>query len=104
MSLFKQTADKLGVTAHADGGFVGRSLSKSAARREKAEERRSSSGTSDKPIQVNVGGITIEVKTDGNAGDIITQIRNKKTEISNILSEFLSDALNESFENMPLAE
>lgn len=101
LNLWAQAGQALGVTKHANGGIVGGMLPSGGG--SSLGKTSSGSGSSGNTIHVNMGGVTIEVKADGQSGDILSQIQAKKNEIANMLSEMLSDALEESFENMPLA-
>lgn len=99
LDLLSQAEETLGVEKHASGGIVGGMLPASGSKTPSGE----SSGGSGKNISVNVGGVTISVNTDSGSGDIISQIQAKKAQISSVISEMLAEALEESFENMPLA-
>ena len=101
LELWKKTGELLGVQQHADGGFVGRSI------KNMGSGRKSGSGqntTSHGGIQISVGGITIEVKQDGeHSGSLLDAIRNQKGEIGNEIMSIFSEALEEAFSNTPLA-
>lgn len=99
LKLWEETGERLGVQKHADGGFIGSSLS--------GISLKASSGNSPKDskegIKINVGGITFEIKTEGNQGSILDMIRAQREEISNEISEILEEALLDGFANMPIA-
>lgn len=98
LSLWEQAGKALGVKEHASGGIAGGMLPTGGGSSPSASGKASGHA-----INVNMGGVTIEVKAEGNGGDLLAQIQAKKNEIANMLSEMLSEALEESFENMPLA-
>ena len=54
-------------------------------------------------IEINVGGITIQLGNGNDNGNIISQLSGNKKQITSMISEFLSEALEEAFESLPLS-
>lgn len=110
LELWEKAGKALGVLNHANGGITGNTSRNLLSRLSNRNTEEYSTHTpkpaepaKSGPIQVNVGGVKIEIKTDGNSGDIIQQIKAKGEEITNVLSEMISDAISEAYENIPLA-
>lgn len=101
IDLWKQAGKDLGVMNNADGGVYGGSSIRSLLTENSGDDSVSNAETEQKPnrtgnkVEVNVGGITIEISGNGDASDI----RNNKDEICNTIAE----ALQEAFQNLPLA-
>lgn len=101
--LLKQAADAMGIPAFANGGIVGGS-SKLRQMMNTANNSSHSVSISDEPqrrtggkIEVNVGGITIEISGGGNG--VAADVESNTDRISNAIAE----ALSEAFQNIPLA-
>lgn len=103
LALWKEAGRRLGVMANADGGvYGGSSIGRLLG------EAMSSGGSTDTPvraqeaqggpIQVEVGGITIQLTGSGNSAP--EELMKNKDQICNTLAE----ALQEAFQNLPLAE
>lgn len=95
LDLLSQAEDALGVSRHANGGVVGGMLPSSDG------ESSSDSGSSSRSGTVNVGGITFEINSNG--GDVVSQVQSRATEITEIVTNALADALEQAYENTPLA-
>lgn len=98
LELWEKTGEMLGVAKHANGGFVGRALS--AAGKGK---KQSPASDGEKKIEVNIGGVTIEVKAGEGNGNLLSMIKAQKNAIADEISEILANALSEAYENMPLS-
>lgn len=96
LSLLAQAEDALGVSRHANGGIVGGMLPGGHG------DSESDTGSSHGNGTVNVGGITFSINTSG-GGDIVSQIQGRSAEITEIVTNALADALEQAYENTPLA-
>lgn len=83
LDLWEETGKRLGVLKNANGGVY-------------AGGDGPSSGSS---VQVNVGGVTIEVKSEG--GNVLETIKAQKEQIATEVAEVLNVALSAQFNNMP---
>ena len=97
LELLAQAEDALGVSKHANGGVVGGMLPDGGD-----GESGSDSGSSSNKGTVNVGGINFSINANG-GGDIVTQIQGRSAEITEIVTNALADALEQAYENTPLA-
>lgn len=114
LELWEKAGKTLGVLNHANGGITGKTggytggllsrLSNTDAKKESQSTKAAKTPSQSGQIQVSVGGVTFEIHTGGNSGDIIQQIKARASEITNVLSEMISDAVSEAYENTPLAE
>lgn len=106
LELLKKTNQIMGVRQFADGGFSDGEESKSGSSfskyfsndtRDNTETSHTTARNNTGKIEVNVGGITIEIPSsgDGAAADIM----NSKDKICTMVAE----ALEEAFQNLPLA-
>lgn len=95
LKLWEQAGETLGIKKHASGGIVGSMLPKSGGK-----QKESDSGSS-KGIEVNVGGVTIQLS--GGDGNVISQLNNNKKKITSMISEMLNEAIEEAFESLPLS-
>lgn len=103
--LLKQAAHAMGVPAFADGGIVGggsrlremmndtESGGSSSVKNAESSQTPSRNGK----VEINVGGVTIEINSSGDG--IPADIENNKDRISSIIA----DALEQAWQNMPLA-
>lgn len=102
--LLKQAANAMGIPAFADGGVVGggsklrEMMNTESNRSYSVGESDSSQRTSGRGnVEVNVGGITIEIASSGDGAS--ADITNNK----DMICKTISDALEEAFQNIPLA-
>ena len=98
LSLWEQAGETLGVKKHAAGGITGSMLPSSGN-----SDSSAISGSQDGNIEINVGGITIQLGNGNDNGNIISQLSGNKKQITSMISEFLSEALEEAFESLPLS-
>lgn len=101
MDLWEKTGELLGVTPeyNAFGGIVGTTMSETPV---EAVPISYSSGGGNGTINVNVGGVTLTINTDG-SGDVVSAIKSQKDAIVDVISEALYEALLSQFSNTPLA-
>ena len=99
ISLWMQTGEMLGITPqrNALGGIVG--ADSHSGSDSSMSYRFAGIGT----VQINMGGITFQINTGGDASDILAAIKAQKDAICEVLTEALYEALVKQFENMPLA-
>ena len=98
LSLWEQAGETLGVKKHAAGGITGSMLPSSGN-----SDSSAISGSQDGNIEINVGGIAIQLGNGNDNGNIISQLSGNKKQITSMISEFLSEALEEAFESLPLS-
>lgn len=99
LDLWRQTGHMLGVPGFADGGLVGGNADE-GIRSHQSSGSGSAPGASS--VQVNVGGVTVEVNVNGGEGqDIAAAIAAQGEEIAEQISGILADALSAQFENTP---
>lgn len=108
LELWEKAGEALGVLKHAKGGIVGSGSLLSRLRSNDDGETSVFHASSENqnpagPIQVNMGGLTIEINTDSNSGDVIQQIKSRSTEVVNVIADMIADAVSEAYENIPLA-
>lgn len=101
MDLWEKTGELLGVTPeyNAFGGIVGTTMSETPV---EAVPISYSSGGGNGTINVNVGGVSLTINTDG-SGDVVSAIKSQKDAIVDVISEALYEALLSQFSNTPLA-
>ena len=99
LSLWEQAGETLGVKKHAAGGITGSMLPSSS----NSDSSITSGSHKDGNIEINVGGITIQLGNGNDNGNIISQLSGNKKQITSMISEFLSEALEEAFESLPLS-
>ena len=99
MDLWQKTGELLGVQPeyNALGGIVGATMSETPS----TTALNNTQGGNGK-IDVNIGGVTISVNTDG-SGDVLSAIKAQKDAIADVIAEAMYDALNSQFSNTPLA-
>ena len=105
ISLWKRTGEMLGITPenNYNGGIVGGNASETPSASAVANRPASGSAPSAQNINVNVGGITIQISANGGASDILQTIKEQKGEIADVISDALFEALKAQFQNTPLA-
>lgn len=97
LDLWEKTGKMLGVQEHKEGGFIGRAMSDNIS-----APTANSSGNN---VKVDIGNITLEVKTDGNsAPDIMSALKSKEKELSIMITRMINNAFKNGFENLPLAD
>lgn len=96
LELLAQAEDALGVTRHANGGIVGGMLPSGDGESTEGSGSTKNSGT------VQVGGINFTINSSG-GGDIVSQVQGRSAEITEIVTNALADALEQAYENTPLA-
>lgn len=99
LDLWHQAGAMLGVSQHAEGGFVGSGT---------PVGKRSSGGKKTMPINVSVGNITIELRGShdeaGNNIDLLKLLREQKNRVSDEICTILADALEAAYHNIPVAQ
>ena len=95
LSLLAQAEEALGVSRHANGGIVGGMLPSTDG------ESGQGSGSTKNTGNVSVGGINFTINANG--GDIVSQVQSRSAEITEIVTNALADALEQAYENTPLA-
>lgn len=104
LELWEKAGQVLGVAQHANGGFVG-----APAKPQPTIPAPATIGgagniaapSASSGVNVQIGNITITVS--GVAGNLLESINSQRGEIADAISEIVSEALSEAFENMPLA-
>ncbi len=99
VSLWEQTGDILGITPkrNALGGIVGSDSNEVDS--DNLSYRFAGAGN----IEINVGGITFQIDTNGNSDDILAAITVQKNAIVEVIGDALYEALAAQFENRPLS-
>ena len=98
LALWEKAGHMMGVPGFAEGGLVGGGGSDEGLR---FIQSGSSAGAA-QGVQVNVGGVTIEVTVEGGENaDIAEAIRAQGDEIAETVAGILADAFNSQFENTP---
>ncbi len=98
LDLWHQAGAMLGVSQHAEGGFVGGGFTGGKA----------SNGKKNAPISVSVGNITIELKGNGDGTgkniDLLKLLQEQKNQVSDEICTILADALESAYRNIPVAQ
>ncbi|MBS7007050.1 MAG: hypothetical protein KH180_01485 [Anaerostipes sp.] len=98
LDLWQQAGAMLGVSQHADGGFVGGGSVAGSGR----------SGKKKAPVSVSVGNITIQLKggQDGNGTniDLLKVLKEQKNQVSDEICRILADALESAYQNIPAVQ
>lgn len=99
LQLWEQAGHMMGVPGFANGGMVGGGSDEGLRFQNTGGGSASGAGG----INVNVGGVTVEVKVDGSGGnpDIAAAIAEQGGEIAEQIAGILADAFNSQFENTP---
>lgn len=99
LDLWHQAGAMLGVSQHAEGGFVGNST---------FAGQKFSNGKKKAPINVSVGNITIELKGNGDGTgkniDLLKLLQEQKNQVSDQICMILADALESAYRNIPVAQ
>lgn len=96
LALWAEAGKRLGVQYHAEGGIVGGDSSPI-----KPFEGEIQTGTGEQKIEVNMGGVTIEIKTDGNKS-IADSIEEQEEEIAKKVAEIFKKTFRAQFANIPV--
>lgn len=99
LELWRQAGHMMGVPGFAEGGIVGGNADEGIRNHQGSGTAAGGSGG----VQVNVGGVTVEVNVNGNGGDtnIAEAIAAQGQEIAEQISGILADALGAQFQNTP---
>lgn len=101
MKLWEKAGQMLGVPGFAEGGLVGGSGDEGL--RFQQYGGGNAAGSGDQSVQVNVGGVTVEVNVNGNEdGGIVEAIKAQGNEIAETVAGILADAFNSQFQNTPV--
>lgn len=95
LQLWEKAGRMLGVQYHANGGIVGGSYS------EPIQTFNSEIPAGDKKIEINMGGVTIEIKADGSK-PMVENIEDQEQEIAEKVAEIFKNVFSAQFANMPL--
>lgn len=95
LKLWEEAGRRLGVRYYAEGGIVGGDSTTI-----RPYEGEISSGKENK-IEINLGGVTIEIKTDGSKS-IVENIEDQEQQIAEKVAEIFKNAFSAQFANMPL--
>lgn len=102
MQLWKKTGEMLGADhqteGYAAGGFVGTDEPEVA--RTESPQIISGSPSGPSNIEVNVGGITVEVKAEGN-NDVLGAVQAQKEQLAEEIAGILNRAIEAQYRNMP---
>ena len=96
LQLFAETGRRLGVLNHADGGFVG---GESAPIQ--AFDGDVPAGKGEQKIEINMGGVNIEIKADGNKS-MVENIEDQEEAIAEKVAAIFKSVFSAQFANMPL--
>ena len=100
LKLWAQAGHMLDVPGFANGGLVGGSGDEGFRHQQNAGSSGTTAGSTG--IQVNVGGVTVEVNVQGGGdANIAEAIRAQGSEIAEEIAGILADAFNAQFENTP---
>lgn len=99
LALWEKAGQMMGVPGFANGGIVGGNGDEGLRHRQSGEN--ASNGATG--VQVNVGGVTVEVNVDGGGDNpnIAEAIAAQGPEIAEQISGILADALSAQFQNTP---
>ena len=100
--LWKRTGRLLGMDTEPKKSFTGRNMQLISGDNSTPGKSNAGEGGA-KNIQVNVGGVTIQVKAGGEGGSLLDMIETQKEEIANAISGIIAEALEDGFENIPLS-
>lgn len=95
LKLWEEAGRRLGVQYHAEGGIVGGEST--PIQPFKGEI----STAKENKIEINMGGVTIEIKTDGNKS-VKQSIEEQEQEIAEKVAEIFKNVLSAQFANIPL--
>lgn len=96
LQLFAETGRRLGVLNNAGGGIIG-----GDSEPIKPFESEVKAGSGEQKIEINMGGVTIEIKTDGSKS-ISESIEEQEQEIAEKVAKIFKNVLGAQFANMPL--
>ena len=96
LKLWEEAGRRLGVQYHAEGGIVGGDNAPI-----KSYEGDVTSGSGEQRIEVNMGGVTIEIKTDGSKS-IAQNIEDQEQEIAEKVAAIFRNVFSAQFANTPL--
>lgn len=96
LQLFAETGRRLGVLNHANGGIIG-----GDSEPIRPFEGDVKSGGKENKIEINMGGVTIEIKADGNKS-MVQNIEEQQEEIAQKVAEIFNRTFKAQFANTPL--
>lgn len=96
LKLWEEAGRRLGVQYHAEGGIVGGGDSTPI----RTYDREIPAGNGEQKIEVNMGGVVIEIKTDGNQS-IVDSIEEQEEEIANKIATIFKNVFSAQFANTP---
>ena len=96
LQLFAETGRRLGVLNHANGGIIG-----GDSEPIKPFNGEVKAGSGEQKIEINMGGVTIEINADGNKS-ISESIEEQEQEIAEKVAKIFKNVLGAQFANMPL--
>lgn len=97
LKLWEEAGRRLGVQYHAEGGFVGGDSSFIPPMVGKITP------SGEQTIEINMGGVTIEIKADGNKS-MVDNIEDQEQEIAEKVAEIFKNVFSAQFANMPLKQ
>ena len=95
LRLWEETGKRLGVQYHAEGGIVGGNSEPIKPFAGNVQD------SGEKKIEINMGGVTIEIKTDGNKS-IVESIEDQEEEIANKVAAIFKNVFSAQFANTPV--
>lgn len=96
LQLFAETGRRLGIQNHANGGIIGGESTPIVP-----YEGNISGGTGEQTIEINMGGVTIEIKADGRK-PIAENIEDQEQEIAEKVAKIFKNVFSAQFANIPL--
>lgn len=100
IELWEKAGNILGVSKQANGSIVGGCVANSNVSLNKEGSINLSSGVSGNIIKVEIGGINLDISTDGGQS-VIEVIKNQKEAIANEIAGVINEALASQFSNTP---
>ena len=95
LQLFAETGRRLGVLNHANGGIIG-----GDSEPIKPFEGEIKSGSGEQKIEINMGGVTIEIKADSSK-PMLENIEEQEEEIAKKVAQIFTNVFKAKFANMP---
>lgn len=97
LKLWEEAGRRLGVQYHANGGIVGDDSTPIKTFDGEIH------GSGEKKIEINMGGVTIEIQTDGNK-TVVENIEEQEQAIAEKVAAIFKNVFSAQFANMPLKE
>lgn len=101
MELWEKAGHMLGVKGFAQGGYVGGAPLVSAVKPIDRSPIQVGGTEGGSAVKIDLGGINVTIKVEGNADNMESVLRDKASDIAEMVVDAIAEGLQEQFENTP---